>query len=371
MFENSKEPYDMPVGFQETHFEQQRATVCDVLELDKNTTESEQEVRLQRTFLELYQRENFLGAYENWRVIVAETLGLNHRDAVYLAHMCSQLVDSPKQGLRLRSKVLNRDEKKFSRFPAPRWFADMRKIKGNAMQGDILDRQPETVMDMLHEALTRETEEIKRTGFPGVSPSLDLDLQKEIHDTESTARDIDDWKLLRDMESLRQTIETLAKSYEKEIRNIYGEKHRQADQARQVRNTSSKIPTSKAQLTKNTTRKLSELDAKYVTLFYTNPDPATFTSMSLRFDAMKQVRPFELINRLKAGYAYQFSKPGLGGHFCWHMAFRTLCQIKADASNLRAEGHLARPIVDDVYTGLTVDQKWLRRIRRDIAEEIL
>ncbi|RUP43693.1 RNA dependent RNA polymerase-domain-containing protein [Jimgerdemannia flammicorona] len=365
-FENSNVDYP-PDDFQDKHFDKRKTTVRQELKIDDGcTSHQENEVRLQTRFFELYQEESLLGTYENWRMISAETKGFRHKDTVYLARMCSQLVDAPKQGLTLKAAVKSQDEWKF-RYMAqavPRWYAEVKNSKNNTI---IDNREPQTVMGILYEALMEYVKKVKDPRFSvvennGTAPRIsDADLFNVARDAEETAAASNDKNMSEDLKNIETKIEQLTVEYEAKWAKIFQGKKRREDKQREVRFGSGVVggPYSCRD-------EIASLKEEYRKRFYSEPDPLTLKSNSLKFDTKRGINPSELLDRLKASYAYMSSiKAKHRSKFCWHMALRTLCNIKAQAVG---QGRSARIVVDAVYPALTVDRKWLRRNRDEAAK---
>lgn len=333
----------------------------------------------------LHSSMNFhLGIYHGFHVANMYYHGYRHEDSVYLAHMCSKLVDAPKQGLKLRSEVFQADRRRFSRLPIPRWYSDLRKARASKTKGSLLDAlnvdeakigyaiapkrhgQEMFVLDVIRDELqARKDAQLKayKDKLDRLCEQrLDQDIASYWNTAERYARESSDNAYLSDLE--------LVERYVKETFERQRECRKEARDIKSVKRSTFATPSRKdAREVTTSSAFFDSLCEPLVLQFRAWPGKDTFKSEIMRHALALNNQHLLL---LKASCAYtltyyrineaSYTDPAMGysNDFCWRFCFDELCRLKADAVASKA-GNRARTVIDGVYMGLKMDSRWAGR----------
>lgn len=317
-----------------------------------------------------------LGTYENWRTVLAEKTSLDNKEVVYLAQMCSKLVDAPKQGLRLKRDVKTKDKKTYSQIPYPAWFMDKRnkqRAKGKSEYSEInnvntIQNAPcETTMDFLYKTLLEETE-----GFTRYSKNIfneadiiltDLDLKTPWMKANEVAAQYNDENLKADLQVIEQKVSDNFKEYCKRVSQITLGNQYYADAMHNPRNylnnnlVISAVGTEPLKF--DTTHELEDYFAK---------DFLDLPKEKLKSDFMLcdiEANGGNFIRNISASYAYKLSvSTRKYSRYCYIVAFDVIRRIKSDACAKRVNnGVYGETVTSSVYRSMSVDKGWVRRLK--------
>ncbi|KAI7908225.1 RNA dependent RNA polymerase-domain-containing protein [Cokeromyces recurvatus] len=330
------------------------------------------ETAIQKNFISVTIPDGTLGIYENWRTVLAETTNLDNPDVIYLGHMCSKLVDAPKQGLRLKSIVKNRDRASFGDIPHPAWFMDKKNKQRNqrirnyrevnnvyALQNAPLS----TTMDYLYDTLMKET-----AAFTKYSRSMFLDEDVPFKDpdliapwlkAQELANQLNDIALKDDLQLIAQAIEKNRHDYNKQCCEFDMQKQHYMDN---IGNPKHYIDSKFVHDFQNQFTSHFELEEYFAKEFLNTPSTQSLKSNIMIFDI--QANGGRMLQNIKASYAYQISvNANKYSKYCYIVAFDFLRRIKADAIAKRLkENGVAETITVPMYKCLNIDRKWLKRL---------
>lgn len=315
-----------------------------------------------------------LGIYENWRTVLAESLPLENPDVSYLAHMCSKLVDAPKQGLRLKSTTRASDNAKYADMPYPPWFMD-KKAKQRKDEGitykDLtevytLQNAPcTTAMDHLYDTLVKETADFTRYSrcmfYDPDLPFKDADLTAPWQRASEIARKLNDPLLKADLQLIASHVQKNNKEYNVQVFEYDTQKQYYIDN---VRNPNKSLA-ERQQLGEERHQFNShfELEECFSKDFYESPPASSFQSDIFKFDLLSNGG--KMIQTIKASYAYIMNASvNKYGKYCYIVAYDFLRRIKADACAKRLkENGISETLSVSAYKSMNIDRNWLRKIK--------
>ncbi|KAI8883552.1 RdRP-domain-containing protein [Backusella circina FSU 941] len=327
-------------------FTKDKGTVGSKLPHDQKNIES----TIQRCFFSTVIPDGTLGAYENWRTVLAEKTSLDNEEVVYLAQMCSKLVDAPKQGLRLKHEVKIKDKKTYSTIPYPAWFMDKRnkqRAKGKAEYKEVNDvytiqNAPcETTMDYLYKTLLEETE-----GFTRYSRNIFNEADIFALDVDLTSPWIKATQF--DDEYLKADLKLIEEKYCKQVAQLQIENQRYAD----AMHNPCRYRT--GQLKFDSTHELEDYFAKD---FLDIPKELKSDIMLCDIEA----NGGNMIRSISASYAYKLSVSSKKySKYCYIVAFDIIRRIKSDACAKRVKsGAYAETVTSTIYKAMSVDKLWI------------
>ncbi|KAG1467138.1 hypothetical protein G6F46_000018 [Rhizopus delemar] len=360
--------------------------VAQAFEKDKTTVGqqigsfADTEKALQSHFIKAQMPDGTLGLYENWRTVLAEKSSLDDPDVSYLAQMCARLVDAPKQGLCLKLSAYQRDRTNYSKIPYPTWFMDKKNKKREAQKSfkETSDayKLPKnstcvTTMDHLYETLVRETkafDQYSQNIFTETDmPSKDPDLLAPWSKANEYAMENNDYEFQHDLDLIRKAINANMNAYNKQSSH-YGlmRQHMQdtiCDPSKIIEND---ISETQSQFTS-----FFELEEYISKEFNNSPNPSKFISPIIQHDLL--TNKSRMVQSLKASYAYTIMAPKRYNKYCYIVAFDALRRIKSDAyTTATKENGLAETVSVSIYKSLSIDKKWIRKIKdSNVAEYIL
>ncbi|KAI8092751.1 RNA dependent RNA polymerase-domain-containing protein [Halteromyces radiatus] len=326
----------------------------------------EQGAKLQQLFLSVPVYDGTLGVYENWRTVLSELDSFDTPDAIYLAQMCALLVDSPKQGLTIKSWVRKEDYIKYSPYPSPAWFLDkLKKLKttDDNRSINLVDRPPTTTMDHLHITISKEIEKMVQYTYSIIPEELvtrkDPDLIAPWEKALETAIKLDDKIMQTDLETIRQTVDDSFNRYQKDVKSVVTFLEQRSQ--RSSHQKQQEIPSSPSTALGDHLNKfncLSDVEEYHAQQFQA---AISLTSPVFQMDLL--ANDGRLVQTLKASCAYlrsiQHSKYS---KYCYVVAYDILTRIKADAIAKQTKlNGLAVSVIPSTYTALTLEKRWIRK----------
>ncbi|KAI9283386.1 RNA dependent RNA polymerase-domain-containing protein [Sporodiniella umbellata] len=360
--------------------------VTEAFEKDKTTigkylgSAADTEKALQTHFVNVQIPDSTLGLYENWRTVLAENSSLDDPDVAYLAQMCAKLVDAPKQGLQLKISAAIRDRSLYSKIPYPEWYVDKKcrqRDTNKKSYKDVKDtyknvaqKSPLTTMDCLYQTLVSETEAFTRYTQSMFAeddvPVKDPELAEPWFITNEYAKNTQNEDLLHDLCMIRDAVLHNMDSYNTQSSQVHLMKEREKNTAEHLGMLNDTV----SLVIESAFASFSELELYIAKEFHSTPDPSKFVSSVLTHDTM--VNRSRQTQRLKASYAYSVSVSSRKySKYCYVVAFDALRRIKADACARKAkESGFSETVSVDIYKSLTIDRKWIRKIKdSNVVEE--
>ncbi|KAI8073189.1 RNA dependent RNA polymerase-domain-containing protein [Gongronella butleri] len=372
----------------------------------------DRERKLQQLLLATTALDGTLGQFENWRTVLSEIASLDDPRVIYLAQMCSKLVDAPKQGLTVRGSVRSRDYERFHKNPVPQWFAEkLRHVDGESTRGaELLVRKPSTAMEHLHDTLNKELDALTKQAHPVMADNnaiefRDTDIADIWDQWRAYANKLDDKDLEADLQAIKCAIDASFSSYQKDVSDVMLllTAKSQRGKAKNTNNTHGPSPTMTMRVapTSNTSSDPSSSDnassppsparatnnahdnmtitcrddyehAKYQSLFQVEEfhtqhyfhllmDPKDLKSSLLRSDIL--LTGGRNIQDIKASYAYIKSiQHRKYCKYAYVMAHDNLMRIKAEAVAKQSKITGVPPaIIPAFYDGMSFDRRWLRQ----------
>ncbi|KAL7322598.1 hypothetical protein PS15p_211579 [Mucor circinelloides] len=361
-------PVPPPCKRAEEAFEKDKSTVGKEVGSHKNAEEA-----IQNNFISVAIPDGTLGVYENWRTVLAESTSLDHPDVVYLGHMCSKLVDAPKQGLNLKATVKKRDRTNFSQIPHPPWFMDKRnKQRASTFRSykevnDVytLEGAPcTTTMDFLYDTLLKET-----AAFTKYSRSMFYDDDVPLKDphlvapwlkANELATQLNDEALMADLKLIAQAVENNRKEYNEQCTKLDVQKQRYIEN---ISNPTKYVDEKFIEEFQSHFNSHFELEEYYAKDFMESPPTQNLKSNIMTFDV--QANGGRMLQNIKASYAYKISiSANKYAKYCYLVAFDCLRRIKADAvAKQSKENGIAESLSSSAYKCMTIDRKWIKKIK--------
>ncbi|KAL9551303.1 hypothetical protein MBANPS3_004328 [Mucor bainieri] len=362
------QPVPPPCKRAEEAFEKDKTTVGKEVGAHKDT-----EKVIQSNFLSVAIPDGTLGVYENWRTVLAESASLDHPDVVYLGHMCSKLVDAPKQGLGLKATTKKRDRANFSEIPHPPWFMDKKnKQRGTTFRSYkevnnvyTLEGAPcRTTMDYLYDTLLRET-----AAFTKYSRSMFCDDDVPLKDPDliapwlkanELATQLNDQALMADLRLIAQAVETNKREYTEQCTKLDQQKQRYMEN---ISNPAKYVDERYIEEFQSQFNSHFELEEYYAKHFIETPPTQSLKSNIMTFDV--QANGGRMLHNIKASYAYKISiSANKYAKYCYLVAFDHLRRIKADAvAKQHKENGIAESLSSSAYKCMTIDRKWIKKMK--------
>lgn len=350
-------------------------------EISHLTNMADQEVTIQRLFLNVPIYDGSLGQYENWRTIISEISSLETPDAIYLAQMCAKLVDAPKQGLKIKKSIKNQDWKRFGNGKAPEWF--ITKLKGTRDNMDMItkskmetiERTPTTAMDYLYDTLYQELKKLSnksKTIFNEENVTrIDTDLTEPWNKAQNSALALNDKDFINDLESIRKAVDDAFTAYQIDVRQVceYLASKEEILRKRKQLGLDSAVLL-KGNMSVSVQSSLGEHINKYNSLYETEEYHAKvffelmLTSVKSQiFKADILFNDGKMLQSTKASYSYIATiKHWKYSKYCYVVAFDYICRIKADAIARRLKPNgLCHSINHTIYPALNLSKKWVRK----------
>ncbi|KAI9005489.1 RNA dependent RNA polymerase-domain-containing protein [Phycomyces nitens] len=301
----------------------------------------------QKHFISILSPDSILGAYENWRTVLAELKSLKDPNAIYLAYMCAKLVDASKQGLTIKNEVLKRDQKEFRSLKKPRWFLDKRNkmrykdyIVGESDGTDTYKKKPETTMDHLFVTLLKETDTFekytKSLTTNNKTSLIDSDLTSHWTNVYDAAKRNDDLLLLEDLETIKKGIDECVEAYNNHCNAIRVKRYSRGKKG---------IPAANEDQFTTT----FELEEHFACLYQ---EIKSTKSRLFAFD--NRINNGFMIKAVKASYAYiRTMDNGRFSNYCYVVAFDAISRLKADATaRIVKQNGLSESVCSDMYLGM-------------------
>ncbi|KAI8647866.1 RNA dependent RNA polymerase-domain-containing protein [Parasitella parasitica] len=361
-------PVPPPCKRAEEAFDKDKSTVGKEVSSCKDPQEA-----IQNSFISVAIPDGTLGVYENWRTVLAECSSLDHPDVVYLGHMCSKLVDAPKQGLTLKATVKKRDRANFSEIPHPPWFMD----KKNKQRGPTFRSYKEannvytlhgapcsTTMDYLYDTLLTETAaftKYSRSMFCDDDVSLkDPDLIAPWLKAKELATQLSDGLLATDLRLIAEAVETNKKEYTEKCAKLDSLKQRYLEN---LSNPTKYVDEKYIEEFQSQFNSHFELEEFYAKDFLETPPTQSLKSNVMMFDV--QVNGGRMLHNIKASYAYIISiNSSKYAKYCYLVAYDNLRRIKADAvAKQTKENGFAETLSPSAYKCMTIDRNWIKKMK--------
>jgi hypothetical protein len=305
--------------------------------------------------------------------VLAECSSLDHPDVVYLGHMCSKLVDAPKQGLTLTATAKKRDRTNFQEIPHPPWFMD----KKNKQRGPTFRSYKETnnvftlegapcttTMDFLYDTLLKETAAFTKYSrsmfYDDDIPLKDPDLIAPWLKANELATQLNDELLMADLRLIANAIQENKDEYNKQCTKLDLQKQRYLEN---ISNPAKYVDEKFIEEFQSQFNSHFELEEYYAKNFMESPPTQSLKSNIITFDV--QANGGRMLQNIKASYAYKISiSTNKYAKYCYLVAFDHLRRIKADATAKQSkENGIAESLSSSAYKCMTIDRKWIKKMK--------